>query len=274
MAEESYEVYEAEFFEALNNFRRNPQSIIPNLQALLPMFRNNILYREDDLPIQTTEGEAAVLEAIDVLSNALPLPEFVLDANISNAARCHCVDIGKKGYVSHEGTDGSTVSDRIERFCEWEGSCGENIDLGSKRGLNCLLSFIIDDGVKSRSHRKNLMNEKSRIIGIAMGPHREYEVVLVVNLVHNLREKNKPLYDITNYKYQFPEISNSSTETEKKPKKIKNKYQLDDEDAPDNTIAVRVVKQSRLYNGRVNRVTKKLYTLSDGTTSIVEVEDL
>lgn len=273
MTEENFEVYETEFFEAVNNFRRNPQSIIPNLQALLPMFRNNILYREDDLPIQTSEGEAAVSEAIEALTNAKPLPEFILDENISNAARSHCIDIGKKGYVSHEGTDGSTVSDRIERFCEWEGSCGENIDLGSKRGLNCLLSFIIDDGVKSRSHRKNLLNEKCRILGIAMGPHREYEVILVVNFVHNLREKNKPLYEISTYKYQFPEISNP-TEGDKKPKKIKNKYQLDDEDAPDNTIAVRVVKQSRLYNGRVNRVTKKLYTLSDGTTAIVEVEDL
>lgn len=268
-AEINFEEFERQFTEELNKFRRNPQSLIPHLQDLLTKFKENELYRENELPIQTKEGESAVLEAIRDLENAQPLPEFFVDENLSNAARVHCIDIGFRGTISHDGSDGSNISDRIEKFCEWEGQCAENIDIGSKQGINCLLSFIIDDGVPGRGHRKNLLNTSYGVCGIAMGPHKEYQIVLVVKLAHHVREKNKPYFDIATYKYKFPEET-----AEPKPKKIKNQYQLDDEDAPDNTISVRTIKQTKIYAGKVHRVTKKFYTLSDGKTTIVEVEDL
>lgn len=272
MADINFEEYERQFVEEVNKFRVNPQGLIPHLEALIPKFKDNVLYREGELPVQTNEGETAVKEAINELLNHKPLPELILDTNVSNAARVHCIDIGNKGLVSHDGSDGSTVSDRLERYCEWEGQCAENIDFGTKKGLNALLSFIIDDGVPNRGHRKNLLNGAYRLFGIAMGPHKEYEVVLVVNFVQSIREKDKPFHDLATYKYNYP--PNIDSKDQSKPKKIKNQYQLDDEDAPDNTVSVRTVKQTKLFNGKVHRVTKKFYTLSDGSTTIVEVEDL
>ena len=95
---------------------------------------------------------------------------------------------------------------------------------------------------------------------------------MVVDFAGGVRDKDKPFYDYSNYKYQYPE--DLSKKSEPKPKKIKNNYQLDDEDAPDDTVSVKVIKQTKLFNGKVHRVTKKLYTLSDGSTKIVEVEDI
>jgi len=51
------------------------------------------------------------------------------------------------------------MSDRIERYGEWQGTIGENIDYGgAKEAKQVLLHLMVDDGVSSRGHRKNIFN--------------------------------------------------------------------------------------------------------------------
>lgn len=272
MATIDFNELENEFFTQINNLRKDPKSFIPHLEKLISQFKNDVLYRPGEIPLQTSEGPAAVEECIKFLRTAQSIPELIRCEELDKAAKDHAKDIGSKGLISHDGSDGSNVSDRIERYSEWEGTCAENLDFGSKSGLNCLLSLIIDDGVSSRGHRKNIFNPNCKFIGIGGSNHKEYEVTLVVDFTGGIRDKDKPFYDYSNYKYQYPE--DLSKKPEPKPKKIKNNYQLDDEDAPDDTVAVKVIKQTKLFNGKVHRVTKKFYTLSDGSTTIVEVEDI
>ncbi len=257
------------FVNEVNNFRQNPQSFIPHLEKLKTLFKESVLYREGELPIQTSEGIAAVDEAIEVLKTSHSLPAFQVDENLSKAAKLQVDDIGVKGLASHEGSNGSTVSDRIEQFCEWEGLCAENLDFGNRSGLNSLLSLIIDDGIINRGHRNNLLNENLLKIGVAAGPHKDYDTCFAITFVSNTRDKDKSFYDKATYKYQYPEDLKAKPEE----KRIKNQYQLDDPDAPDDTVAIKTIKQTKLYDGKVHRVTKKFYTLKDGTTTIVEVED-
>lgn len=269
----NYSEQEESFFTQLNIFRADPQSLIPHLEAMEKLFKNDVLYRAGEIPIQTSEGFNAVAEAITFLrNNSQALPEFTRRKELDSASQDHANDIGAKGLVSHDGSDGTTVSERIERYAEWEGTCAENLDFGSKTGLNCLISLIVDDGVPSRGHRKNLMNPNLKFIGISAGAHKDYEVCLVVSMTGGIRDKDKPFYDYSSYKYQYPE--DLTQKQEQKSKKIKNNYQLDDEDAPDDTVSVKTVKQTKLFEGKVHRVTKKFYTLSDGSTTIVEVEDI
>lgn len=49
---------------------------------------------------------------------------------MADAARDHAEDIGPKGIAGHEGSDGSTMQDRIERYGDWSGYIGENISFG------------------------------------------------------------------------------------------------------------------------------------------------
>ena len=48
---------------------------------------------------------------------------------------------------------------------------GENIFNGTKHPIEAVLSQIIDDGVPSRGHRKNILAPSHRTIGVGSEPH-------------------------------------------------------------------------------------------------------
>ena len=50
------------------------------------------------------------------------------------------------------------MTERIEKYGEWNGKIGENIDFGSNEAMEIVISFLVDDGVSSRGHRMNLLN--------------------------------------------------------------------------------------------------------------------
>jgi len=263
-----------------NKIRSNPKSYIAILEEQIKLFKENVLYRPNEIPIQTNEGPEAFREAIKFLNTQKPLDELKVDDNLCLAAQDHLLDIAPKGLVSHESSNGRNVSDRIEKYCEWEGTCAENIDFGSRTGVDVVLSLLVDDGIKTRGHRKNLFKEDVRLVGVASGDHKEYETCIVIDMVGNTRPLGKAFFDIKNYKYQYPEGINDTPEekekrklAEKGKKKEKSIYQRDDEDAPDGTVSVRITKSMSLYEGKVRRVTKKFYKLEDGSEQIVEVED-
>lgn len=111
------------------------------------------------------------------------------EALLANAAKDHADDIGScvllslgpQGVTGHDGTDGSSMTDRIERYGEWGGHVGENISFGSKSGKAAILQLIVDDGVRNRGHRANCFNADYKLVGIASGTHTEYGSVCVMD---------------------------------------------------------------------------------------------
>lgn len=53
----------------------------------------------------------------------------------------------------------------------------ENIAYGTQNGKDTVISLLIDDGIKSRSHRKNVLSEKYTHISPCRGEHHEYKVM-------------------------------------------------------------------------------------------------
>ena len=64
------------------------------------------------------------------------------------------------------------MTDRIERYGEWNGMAAENIDYGAVTGLTIIMDLAIDDGVSSRGHRTNIFNKDAKLVGIATAPHK------------------------------------------------------------------------------------------------------
>lgn len=70
----------------------------------------------------------------------------------------HVKDMVDNGAFSHDGTDGSSPSDRQNRFGVISGA-GENIAWAyNPTGKGFAEQFAVDDGVPSRGHRNNMFN--------------------------------------------------------------------------------------------------------------------
>lgn len=121
--------------------------------------------------LMTQEGPAAVKEAIEALKVQPKLPPFDWHDGMAQACADHCKDTGVKGITGHNGSDGSTPFTRMNKYGNWGGSAGENISYGKKTGEAIIMQLFVDDGVRSRGHRKNLQNAAFRASGLATGTH-------------------------------------------------------------------------------------------------------
>ena len=54
---------------------------------------------------------------------------------------------------------------------------------------------------------------------------------------------------------------------------IVNRFQEEDPDAPDETIGVKITKCHKIISGKEKKITKKIYTLRNGSLHIMEIEE-
>lgn len=126
------------------------------------------------------EGEDVINEAIQFLSSLKPLQPFDLDPYLCESAKEHVNDIGPKGLLSYQSSDGTEPEDRIAKYGNYVEALGENIDFGPNDALGVIVSLTLDDGEDERPHRDNLFKADYRKIGIACGTHKtEYQMCVM-----------------------------------------------------------------------------------------------
>ena len=261
-----YEELEQEIFRQQNELRRNPNIFLPKLRDALNHFKDKIYHKPDEDAIQTYEGVSAINEAIQFLKKQKPVTELTLSKEISQACKDHINDIGPKGNTTHEGSNGSNIGERIEKYCEWDGATAENLDFGFKKPENILINMIVDDGVKERFQRLNLFNPEFKMVGVAVGPHKDYGICVAIGYCKGVRPLGTEPNDISDFIREY--VKNTMY------KKIKkNPFQEDDPDAPDNTVSIKIDKKSKEVNGKIKKITKKIYTLDTGAQHIIEIEN-
>lgn len=266
LAPPNYKEIAKQLFEEHNKIRRDPKSYIPKLNFWLTKFRENTLYLLNENPLKTFEGKNSIEEAIAFLSRREPIPELTYNNELEKAAIDHVTDLGEKGMTGHDSSNGENLSDRIEKYCEWDGSIAESLDFGFSNAENIILNLLIDDGVKERYQRNNLFSTNFKYIGIGVGPHRDYNICSCFVYAKGVRDLGVGPTDGVDY------IQDYIQKTFYK-KKICNRFQEDDPDAPDNTIEFRVVKGNKVIGGVNKKITKKIYKLDDKTQHIVEIEE-
>jgi hypothetical protein len=249
-----------------NLIRSDPAAYAEKLKAQLKYFKSDVLHRPANIPIRTYEGKAAFEEAIEFLHRQKPVGILIENDKLNQACVDHLNDIGPKGLCSHDGSDGSNPSDRIEKYCEWDLGCSENIDFGSKSAEDVVILLVVDDGIPERNHRKNLFNPELRYIGVASGPHKEFDHCTILDYVADIRNIGEPSKHKANLVDEL--LKNAD---KKKTKAVKNPYQENDPDAPDDTVSVKLTRTTKILNGKPTKITKKTYTLSDNTLFVVEI---
>jgi len=151
---------------------------------LVPMrsyYHNKLLQYPGEFAISTVEGRRALDDCIKELQTYKSLLPLSPKNGLTLAARDHAKDLATTGKTGHTGSDGSTMVDRLNRYGRWKISIGENIAYGHEDSRKIVTSLLIDDGVLSRGHRRNLLDETFKFVGVAVGRHRIYKCMCVIN---------------------------------------------------------------------------------------------
>lgn len=283
-----YTKLEHEVITMMQNVRQNPKILVEDLQKMLQHFQGNT-YKDpvSRVNIITNEGPGAVHEAISFLKSCSSAPPVRVSKGLTQAARDHCYDIGPKGLVSHTGHDGSTMSERMERYGQWNRAIAENISFSEKSGKDIILQFIIDDGNASRGHRKNLFNSDYMVIGVSCGYHKEYEVCAILDLAaeydDELEKRNKNTAPPQN-SYASPDTHQQSAKPDKehmaqqqqKPQKRERSNERkqqnsdpanfdEDEAWPEDAVKCSIKKMTKTQGNKKLKQTTKLFTMKDGS---------
>ncbi len=190
-----YEI-EKDVILEMNMARTNPKKyaelyIAPRLNN----FSGNDYIDKNNKKIATSEGKRVVNECIEYMNSRSALSVLQPSRGLTKASKDHSLDQAQTSQTGHTGGDGSSTDDRMKRYGSYSKEAGENIDYGSSyvyaaSARDIVVALLIDDGVSSRGHRKNIMNEKFATAGVGYADyHGKYNHVCVIDYAQIYEEK-------------------------------------------------------------------------------------
>ncbi len=172
-----YDRLAREVFSETNRLRTEPAAYVRILKEIRQSFSGKVYQPPgSEVRIITDEGVSVVNEAVNVLSQQQPMQRLQWSDALAELARKHVDDTGAKGMVSHESSTGRSFSERVSSVIGQNrfSTAAENLAYGYNNGKDVVAQLFIDDGVKGRGHRKNLLKRQLTHVGVACGYHREY----------------------------------------------------------------------------------------------------
>ena len=180
----------ADVLVEINRVRTNPTAYADWLESLNPYYEGNVLALPGEDKIRTREGVGALSDAIALLRAMKPLPPITLSAGMSQAAGDHVADTGSQGLVGSVGSNGSSPGDRVNLYGTFKGGFVELLSYGKKTAAAVVFQLIINDGDPNRGLRGELLNPKTRFVGVACGPHASRGAMCVIESSTEYAEKS------------------------------------------------------------------------------------
>lgn len=156
----------------LNHVRTRPQQFLK--EQVEPYLDKNQLTRNSYAKSLVKELKAT--KKMQALQLSKPLTEV---------ARIHAMDMGKKGLTGHDSSNGTPFHERVRKHSKAKGMIAENCSYGYDQALDIVMSLLIDDGIKSLGHRKNILEPKYKWVGIAIEPHQTYQINCVMDFAES-----------------------------------------------------------------------------------------
>jgi uncharacterized protein YkwD len=156
-----------EVLKIMNEVRTDPQSFLNG--RLLPYLKEHEL-----------ENNSYAKSLVSELKGAKPLNALQSSTVLEKLARGHAVDMGEKGKVGHNSSNGTTFENRVRKKIK-TGMIAENCDYGNAEPLDIVMSLLIDDGITSLGHRKNILHPSLKFVGIAIEKHKTYGMNCVMD---------------------------------------------------------------------------------------------
>jgi uncharacterized protein YkwD len=175
--------------EEMNLARTNPAQYATYLEALKKYYQGRTFKQPGLAPLETIEGTVALDEAVAFLRNSKPLAPLQISKGMCLGAKDQSLDQAQTGDISHQGKDKSFSWERVARYGQWVTPTSENIAYDSGTARDIVISFIIDDGVKTRGHRNNIFNASYIVTGVACGKHPLFGSMCVCTFAGGFTEK-------------------------------------------------------------------------------------
>ncbi len=133
-----------------------------------PLFVKNILNNQ-------TSGNSTpnFKSLINDLNNTKDIEPFLPANGLHQSSEYHAKDMGEKGTIGHQSSDGTSTFVRIRRYAQG-GYMAENCAYGSSDPLAIVLQLLIDEGVSSLGHRKSILSKDYSYVGVSIQPHSTY----------------------------------------------------------------------------------------------------
>ena len=110
-----------------------------------------------------------MLAQVNTMRAAHKLPRLRIDPRLTGAARMQAEDMAKHGFLSHRGSNGSTLGERAQAAGYRFASIAENLAAGS-----IAPEVVVNDWAHSPGHRRNLINPEFSDAGIGYA-HRQQD---------------------------------------------------------------------------------------------------
>ena len=105
--------------------------------------------------------ELLVLELTNDYRASHGLSPLVWDGALAHAARLHSADMAYNNFMDHEGSDGSSVGERITRVGWTWRTVKENVAVGQSTPY-----IVVDGWINSPGHRANILSEDIVYLGV------------------------------------------------------------------------------------------------------------
>ena len=302
--EEDYDQKAKDIFNLINTYRKNPRELAKKLELIRTYLDpdTNILSEPNKIQIQMVEGDNVFKEAIQFLKSLPPLKPLQWDENLHRSAQEHVEDIGPKGLLLYQSSDGTEPEDRISKYGNYVESLGENIDFGPNDAMGVIISLTLDDGEEERPHRENLFKQDYQKVGIACGPHKTEFQMCVMDFAFDFQPLNaagnemkinmnkEDMMNSSNYvnqnnpNNQSPLVKLSLENDDFKNKEAVNQQLVSNinpgvipgnQGGVNNDIdqiikdTTNIMQNLKIVSKKVEIVTKVTYTYEDGSTKVV-----
>jgi len=118
-----------------------------------------------------------VKSLIKDLEKTRDLPLLFSQQDLFQAAKGHAESMGNKGKIGHDGFE-----KRMKPFMtKYNKGVAENCQYGYQSAKQIVIDLLIDEGVSSLGHRKNILNASYNCVGVSIQPHKSYKYNCVMD---------------------------------------------------------------------------------------------
>lgn len=128
-------------------------------------------------PKEAAAMAIATLTAINAERSQRGMAPLAANRRLTSAATAHACDSAARNRMGHQGSDGSTLADRVQREGYNFRNIAENVALGYPGP-----AAVVQGWMGSTGHRKNILSRNARDAGIGLALGRDGALHWVLNL--------------------------------------------------------------------------------------------